>query len=402
MLLQKYIDDKKNNNALYNFKDFSNDIMSTFNIGIKYDDNIALIFSKNIRNFNSEIEFETRSCVINKNTLEIISYQKNIIYDNDAINLLQNVDFNNVKFSESMTGTLLTVFFYEKWYVCTRRTIEAHDSIWLNKSFGQLFDETRTFSFDDLNKNFIYLFVLSSDLCVESDNYELILCSVFEKYTMKEIDDNENIKITKSKCICFNNIDEVKQHINDLNKIDLRNKKISSDGLIARVCNNGQYCTLKIQTDIYRTVSDLKNNHRNMNMILLNLYHKNLLNEYCTYFTNDMTKVYFTCKAMFEFIKEIKDIYFLFKCNEKNNLFYNTLPKSYKRLLYDIHGIFLKTHDKINNGVIMNHLRTIEFTYLIKLLKDRRMLPYFCLAEKRLNLDNLTDICVNNQLLTNY
>ena len=145
---------------------------------------------------------------------------KNIVYDtekqqpiftqfNQPINGIDNIKTfieNNeineeVKVSFCYEGTHIVVFNHNnKWFISTRKCLDARDSKWNGISHYDMFMETikGQFNLNDLNKDYCYHFNL-----VHSNNYRSVkyttdndfmildLLFITEKYTMKEIEINE-------------------------------------------------------------------------------------------------------------------------------------------------------------------------------------------------------------------
>jgi len=164
------LSDKKGSNIT--FDELKNELLKKdedgkqiYHINIKEDDNLAMIFYNTVHDNFTKLEESLRSYIIEKTTLDPIASQFNkIIYNDDAVNFIKNKNWNNVVVQPCYEGTMLLVFNYnDKWYVTTRRCLDSNKSKWIkNKSYRQLFDDAMEgkFTFDDLDKNLCYHFVL--------------------------------------------------------------------------------------------------------------------------------------------------------------------------------------------------------------------------------------------------
>lgn len=216
---------------------------------------------------------------------------KNIIYDikeekpivsqyNQPINGLENIKafINDNDVNENITvkfcyeGTHIVVFNHNnKWFITTRKCLDARDSKWNSKSHYDMFMETikGQFNLNDLNKDYCYHFNLVHNQNYRSIKYStdkdfmlLDLLFITEKYTLKEIEINEknfpaidfmiesqtqDAKGTKEQIINFMNVkyQEMIDKINInkqkeiINKSDLpQNEKDAKIIKINETCNN--------------------------------------------------------------------------------------------------------------------------------------------------------------------
>ena len=144
----------------------------------------------------------------------------------------------------------------------------------------------------------------------------------------------------------FTNLSELMDNVSQLNKHDMGIKTITAEGYILKVYDNnkhtGLFKLLKIQTEIYQKLIQLKPNNINMSQNYLELYQKNLLNEHLPYFTkytNDIiNRIHMSMKNL---SKEFLDLYHSTRQKKNSNL-YNSLPDIYKKVLYGLHGLFIE------------------------------------------------------------
>jgi len=382
ILIKNLIDIKGSNitfdelkNELNNKGDFNNNLL------FKENDDLCLLYYNNIiinnqNNFFTDLENSCKSLIINKNNLQILATQYNkIIYNNDAIAFLQNKNWNNVVVYKCFEGTLILVFYHnDKWYVTTRRCLDAKDSGWIKKnSYYDLFIDAMSnkFSFDDLNKDYCYHFILVHhknknivsycDLGKEYKELYHILTTV--KYTLDEIDYtiNDNVKYVQQEK--FNNIQELLNDLSIKNQQDIKYQTITTEGYILRYYSGelfkSPFVILKIQTEIYDTLIKLKPNNSNIHQCFLELYQKNKLNDFLLYFTkyrNDIIKrIHLSMKNM---AAELLDLYHLTRKKNNSDL-YNNLTYQYKKTLYEIHGLYINSRkNDFNNENNINNIET--------------------------------------------
>lgn len=368
---------------------------------VKEIDDLCMIFYNNTveskdKDLNIiELENSCRSVVLNKNTLEPIFTQYNrIIYNDDAVEFLKDKDWNNVVVQKSFEGTLIVVFCHnDKWFVTTRRCLNAQNSTWIkNNSYYDMFVDAMNgkFTFDDLDKDLCYHFVLvhhknrnivsytSADKEYKEIYHILTTC----KGSLKEV---EGVGVPYAKYIDteqFASLDELNNSLQQVNKLDMMYQKVTMEGYVLKYytgeLHNSPFVTLKIQTPIYSTLIGLKPNNSNIHQCFLELYQKDKLNEFLPYFTrygNETTKrIHLSMQNM---AKEVLDLYHMTR-NKNNVVVYKALPEQYKKVLYSLHGLYIelkKNSDKpqtsINVFNVYNFLKKMESNDLRQLYYDR-------------------------------
>ena len=389
---------------------------STTNIYIKEWHNLDLFmitnnFTKNTANL-SELERECRSIIINKETLEIICYTyDDIYYNQDAKDfIIKHNDYEKV-IQECFEGTLLSMFYYkDKWFISTRRCIDASKSIWNNKkSHYDMFLDCINTNFEDftsyLNKDNNYFFVLvhyQNKYIVDYTEYfkdekykKIIHVMTRSRSNHNEIKiDNKSHWLKTPTFIIPKNIitdnnfltDEINKiknnsvdsenliinktlNMKNFSKLDTFNKKnklelpVKSEGLIVKMCNpkNNKTILLKFQTNSYQFMSMLKPNTNNIYMSFIELYQNDMLKRHLEYFpgnaklnNSNNNEIYDTIgiiDATFkvqtsELFELFRTLYNLKDCSHKNEELYNILPSEYTIALYRIRGIYYKKKEK--------------------------------------------------------
>lgn len=394
-----------------NTKDVNNN--PKYYMSLKEDDNLCMIFNNlvpenDIRDQQIvELEKSCKSIIIDKRTLKpIVSQYNKILYNNEAITFLKDKQWSNVCVQKCYEGTLIIVFNHnDTWYVTTRRCLNAKDSTWVrNNSYYDMFVDAmeNKFTFDDLNKDYCYHFILVHYKNRNIVNYghlghdykELFHISTTEKYTLKELDlkINNNVKSIQEET--FTTLDDL---IIELKKYDEQDKKkhcVTFEGYILKYytgpVHQSPFITLKLQTDIYETLMKLKPNNSNLFQCYLELYQKDKLNDFLPYFTKYGLDVIKRIHGSMQTIsKEMLDLYHMTR-GRKNEEIYGNLPNQYKKCLYEIHGIYVKsrsndfvngkdiTEEKMDGNIrsinvfdIYKYLKNLPFTELRQIYHDR-------------------------------
>lgn len=380
------------------------DDTNVYNISLKEDDNCVMIYY-NTNNENvtdpEQLKLETycRSVILDKSTLKPINIQYNkILYNEESINFVKsnNINTNQVVIQKCYEGTIILVFnSNNKWYVSTRRCLDARESVWANEtSYYDMFMDaiSNKFKLEDLNPNYCYQFILVHHLNRNIVNYdwlgqyykEVYHILTNEKYTLKELNTVINSKVRYVQEEKFNTFEELFQELKTINDNDMTQKKISTEGYILRYYPNGlykgEYTLLKFQTNIYNNLIKMKPNNNSIHQCFLELYQKDKLNEFITYFgkskyASEVIKRINT--SVQNLANEILILYYQTR-NKSNPELYNKLTESYKQALYEIHGKFInsKKNDpnikkSINVYDIYNYLKSTNAKHLRYLFHDR-------------------------------
>lgn len=402
MDLQNYL--KKFNT----FDDFMKDIELT-NIKIKSLDELVLLYVpfKIDQQSLTEIEKICRSVVIERSTLNIIAYSYPIILYNDYVSLT-NCEINKEKktITESIEGTLLTMYYYKEWRVSTRKCIDANKSFWKSsKSHLELLKDTLTINWDTFcnlhNKDYIYTYILVHNENKQlidyterfGENYKKLIRgiirnrSTFELITEKtEID---NVIETPS-YVDYSFLDKINENDESIDTVN----KIRNEGLLVSfLSENNKETYIKLHGNSYKVYFDsiecnypiLSSQH------YISLYQHDKLDIYLNKFTGEM---YYTnnyqIKGLIDNVFKLltSELLYLFKyfwdikfgtqkteCKET----YLELTNEYKKFFYQLRGIYFKKklledeNKYITIKVIYELLKqNLEPTTIILLLEERK------------------------------
>lgn len=340
-------------------------------INFKETNDLCIIFYDNLPNEASplhtkdafELEYWTRSCILDKVTMKLITSQFNrISYNSDACDIINKTDWSQVVVNSCHEGTMLVVFNHkDTWYVSTRRCIDAGNSNWIrNKSYKEMFDETieGKFTLDDLNANNVYYFILlhyKNRNIIDNTHFgerykNVIHVTTVEKYTMNEVNHTINNNVTTSSIMNFSNLEEVNTNLKNISNNDEKNKNVTTEGYILKIyegeIGKSRFQSVKLQTDIYQQLMKMKPNNSNLHQIYLELYQTDMLYNFIPYFTkytNDVIKR--INESMRTMSKELLDIYHTTR-QKKNQEVYDKLKDQYKKVIYELHGKYIKNREK--------------------------------------------------------
>lgn len=378
-------------NELNKTDDFGNKI---YDVSTKENDELLMIYSNNIYNVHCHpqslifnIENELKSCIIDKKTLEpIMTMFNKIIYNQNAINYLQYINnWNDIVVSECYSGTVLMVYNHNNiWNVSTRTCLDASLSNWnKHKSHKQMFEEAiYPKKIEHLNPELCYFFILTHDtnevismpIIEKVILYMIVKKDTFEQYDINEYKDSYALpKIEKC-----DNIKELMYLLEKINRENIENKKITTEGLIIRIKQNNFVTILKLDTEIYFRLRCLMGNFNNKYITYINMYKNNGLHYFFDAIGYDYDKKMKIIKKIDNIFKTLSsDIFYLYKETKikKNKEIYDMLLPTFKKILYDIHSIYLNPGNISNNypyfgnEYIFNNLNPITYYDIYGYLK---------------------------------
>jgi hypothetical protein len=360
-------------------------------------DNLLLLYT----NYNYDHK-KLRSKVLDIETQKVISYSFNSpIYNYIGYNYLINNQDCEKKISKCYEGTIISVFFHNnKWYISTRKCLNAQDSVWLNKSFYQMFEETILQDFnsiDDfcnlLNKDYNYHFVLvhweNKNIVDYTDelgvNYKKLAVALVRDKEMKVVEPNiSNLDNLKSIFIPkeYDSLEMLDEQIDYMSKP-------KTEGIIIKVKNNDDVLIIKLQTNHYQFYKSM-GLEQHLYKGFLNLYQKDKLvsffenNEYNFKYSklinpNNNTQTFDIIGVIDGVFKVLtQELYNLYNNlyendNRKPNNYYNKLPSVYKNIIYKLRGIYMKKKD-LNVKNVYNLLKSVDTDIISSLLRNRKMM----------------------------
>ena len=164
--------------------------------------------------------------------------------------------------------------------------------------------------------------------------------------------------------------------MNIKDELDKKYQKVTTEGYVLKYYHGEKgkspFTTLKLQTNIYETLMKLKPNNSNIYQCFLELYQKDKLGEFLPYFTkyggDVLKRIHISMQTI---SKELLDLYHITR-NKKNIDLYNELTNSYKKCLYEIHGLYIKNRSQdFEDGVDKGgSIRSINVFDIYKYLKN--------------------------------
>jgi hypothetical protein len=344
--------------------------VSPYNLKIKHDttyENLFLIHNQDTSDTSLKIVRECNGIIIERHLnglFRIICYTFDKSTENNEIN--ENLNLNNLYCENSIEGTLLKLFYYgDKWNIATKKCIDASKARWVSKkNYYELFMECiiniPTF-FDSLNKNHCYAFILThpeNKIFVNYQVPELYHISTRNLEKMVEIEEIiPDIQKTVKYPINYPTENgEIKTSLtyedftNLIQKIKNDTNNIFYEGFILIDTNYNRH---KVKTNVFLRAKDIwgNTNHRFFRYLELRK-DENLLNEYLSYFSYDKEIFVQYELKIHDIAKNILDVY-MEEHIIKNK---NKIPFYLKKIIYTIHGDFLKDRIKTDLNKIMMYV----------------------------------------------
>jgi uncharacterized protein (UPF0332 family) len=290
-----------------------------------------------------QISYNDTEFSVIKNKLVLFKtyeYMKNI--DNEKI---LKYDWEKIEIYESCVYDYYICVFYDvdKWFLAYKYNIvdfSCDDDVMNN--FKNLFEET-----NDLNKNLCYHFLMN-----HKEN-KLSLLFTTNKYQSTF----GSIKNT----VHFNNYEQLLLSLDKLNSYSITNKNIINNGYIIKINDE----LFVMYTNIYKFILCNLPKNKNQYWNYLELYQCNKLYDILPYVHKYPYDTIHRIHNSIQLLSgEILNIYHLTR-NKKNELLYNSLTKSYKSIIYDLHSTYI-------NNKLRNKMMSIRFDNVYYYLKHTK------------------------------
>lgn len=358
------------------------DIVKFYNMNIKMNDDIVLFYSNpntdhNLLNNDINNLF---SCVIDNNSRNILATLgfKNI---EGSIGSIYNIDnWNDIVVTELYEGTSVMVYFHkDKWNISTRRCIDASKSYWNNTySHYDMFNEiiTNMFGFNDffdhLDREHYYTFIVvhkNNSLIINCDT-KLILMDIINVHSLENVPPfNEYLStFNRPQNYECNNADDFLRLFLDINNNSIIEKNIKQRGLLIKYNN----IFVKYETDIYKYIKNICKNHNNILLLYIQLYKTNNLPIYLDFMIKDKIaskNIVHDIDYRFKFLANyLTRLYTSYKI--RKNIDHNLLIPIHRKILYDIHQIYIKNKTPINQYIVYNFLKSTDEKIIYLLLHN--------------------------------
>jgi hypothetical protein len=378
-----------------------------------------------IDDFTNNLVQYTKCIIFDCVTLKpIVSFYNNELVNSNAMQFI-NDNFDNLQVTKYCGyGKRICLFYFNnKWLICHSKNIYEIDSLdeicilFINQ-LNQYIDII------DIDNTYIYHFLLKHIMFrkfgynnFQKQNTYLSLLWICDNNT-NLIDDNlliepkfdKFIKISEKK-IYFSCFDELLLSLDTLNNDCILNKNINYYGYHIKIKINNKYICCFLQSDIYNNLKTFVPQHKNQHINFLELYQYNRLNNILPFLYKYPYDVLRRINSSLKIIsKELLNIYHITRKKKNSNL-YDILPVIYKKILFNLHNIYvdqkyknqkLKNYnhdhddyddddDDYHNFFINKKCITIDIVYnYIKNIKNNELLIIF--RDRNTLLNNIKNI----------
>lgn len=326
-----------------------------YNLKVKEDietPELFLIHNTDKSNVSLKIVRECNGIILEKSTFKILCYTFDKCIDCETFD--KNINLDNLYIEKAIEGTLLRLYYYnDQWRLSSKKCINAYKSKWLSeKNFGLLFEECINYNeiITKLDINYCYSFILThpeNKIVVNYDNPNAYHISTRDLRTIHEIDINIDVQKTIREFINKDNLEGfITNNITNDNILNLQTL-INEEGV---VFIDNAFNRQKVRTPIFNKVRNLWGNTNNRFYRYLELRcDVNALNEYLTYFIYDKEQFLDYEKRIGCIAQSILELY-ISKHIKKENI---KIPYFFSKIIYNLHGDFIKTKVVTNYNKIM-------------------------------------------------
>jgi hypothetical protein len=344
----------------------------------KTDDNgILQIYSyKQCVNESLETLKNCRGLVFNNETQLFKSLGYTPEYSLNDKDFLNSLEFSNIKFFPAEEGTLIRVFYFDKWYISTHRKLDAFRSKWGSQtSFGEIFRDSLLnvfpqFTVDNvienftqtLNKSNVYFFLVRNTL------QNRIVCNPPNSATVYHVGTfvensysfTENCGVPKQEQLELKCYEDLVSYVSQVNP---KNRQ----GVIGFFNDGKQF---KVINDTYKLFTQVRGNEASVpfrylqvrtNPVYVHLMHE-LYPEYVNKFSDYEN-------AIFRIAKNIHTAYI----NRFVNKQHAVVSQEEYRIVRDCHGWHIsdRQHNKVTLNVVLNVLSSEKYFSTLNTLVKR-------------------------------
>jgi hypothetical protein len=270
----------------------------------------------------------------------------------EDINEMENRFSRNLTITKAYEGTILRLFnFNGVWYLSTHKKINGRRSRWSGREFGQLFDETYTGNFENLNKSLVYIFLLShpeNRIVINVENPTLYLTGIYngkELLHPSQVDEATDSSLIVNEKLQFDTFEELKVWFENLD----------SD-TVSGVLIYDKESYIKVTLSEYTRKKFIRGNNPNLNIRFVELYKVGKERELETLFPNNefsklrdslesvLTKLETLydkryvqrefCRLDYPWARILDKIYYNYE--ENKSIREQILEKSFAKQLYDL------------------------------------------------------------------
>jgi hypothetical protein len=366
----------------------------------KYDDiGLFLLYPDNVspslRHNDNLIDSIVRNCELMVFELDslrpITTFYNKTYFDDKALDIINDTNWDNIEITKyCLESKHICIFNNNKnWYY----VIRGDNTLTKLESGGDIYGNF-CLNLNELNSDHVYHFLLKHKnfrkIGYCGDNYEnsLSLLWVCDK-NLNLVSYTENITLApREKVYYFSCLDELTTSLEIMSNNTIVSKSLIFGGYFIKILSpdKTRYILCALMSDIYKYILSVLPKYSNQYVNYLQLYQHNNLGEVLQYLhkypTDVIRRINMSIKTL---SKEILNIYHLTRKKQNSNL-YDCLAQSYKKVLYDLHkiyvnqkyeGFIIKSDEiliekkSISVDIVYNYLKSLSCENLLQIFIDR-------------------------------
>ena len=272
----------------------------------------------------------------------------------------EEVEWSTVRTEDFIDGTNVNLFNHNgEWMISTRSNIGAHCKWSSNRYFSELFTESsNSLNYAELDKNLFYSFVLLHPENIIVTKYTvptIVLISVGKVENGNYVNVSfENVKGYYGQTPFVHNFGSLQEATDFVSKLDFQ-----FQGLVLKYGENRS----KIRNSNYNYVKCLKGNTNNLKFVFFELLQNNNVLEYLSFFPEHSDLFNNFNEEFNGMITNIYKSYNLYHKRKKIDI--NDVPFQYRRLCYEIHGLYIQDRVPINYNKIYNYILSLPIPRIL-------------------------------------
>lgn len=302
---------------------------------------------------------ECNGIILEKETNRIVCYSFKKSKESDSDDPEINLDAARVEIA--VDGVLIRVYNYNgTWMISTKKCIDAKKARWLTKkSFHEMFEEvfpTETLTKMDVNE--VYSFILchpENNMVVRYDTPKIYHIATRNMITGQEYDKDIGIQGVPKQIIVGRDMSILVQLATEY--------QLNYEGYVVVDSSFNRH---KIVSPFYKRAREIwgNTNNRFFRYCEIRKAGPTLVEEYIRYFPNDRQVFLDYEKRFTDFGKKVHDIYRARHTDKKQI----NIPPYMKRVIYDLHGDFLKNRQMTTMTKVMQWISNYDAKLILDLI----------------------------------
>ena len=345
-------------------------------LGLKckiHNDTIIVKYPKNLKYSDHDYIRKSRGIIIDFTNKKILNHSIEgcIEYDN----FKNRFNWDDIVIEECIDGTLINVYYNEKWCVSTKFCVNADEAKFRNsKTFRQLFDSISGDFYHKLDKSYTYSFLLQHN---ESRNV-----SVVTRNKIYHLESTNNITgekvqinipgINTPEVIKFGRYEDInKFKIGSYDELEEKIKNMPWNYPGVMLYTSDRMYRAKFSNPNFEKVHNLVKNQNNISYIVINsMYKEKNLPELLKYYPEFSEQAVYVNNRMLDYTTKLHELYI--KCKVKS--VFVELEKNYKKSICDLHNLYKyertqgNSKFKITYNVVCDLMRTYDPAYIYSLI----------------------------------